>query len=52
MSRIEELTGLKISQKGLVLAIGIAVLSISAAFGSGYIMGRDANPAPIIIEQN
>jgi hypothetical protein len=34
----------------LILSVGFLLL-LALAFGVGYLAGRDANPAPIVIER-
>lgn len=44
-------TWIKEHKAGITLAFGLAVI-VSLSFGLGYLVGEQANPAPIVIEKN
>ncbi len=48
LSNIKDL----ITKRNLAIIGGIFLLSISLAFGLGYTLARNNNPAPIIIQKN
>lgn len=52
MSRIEEVIKQNISKKSILLALSIIIMSLILAFGMGYAVANNDNPAPIIINQN